>query len=246
MRRVDPDLSLFRHDPDFRADPTPSLVVDDRLVIRAAIPAHASATRAVPDEIVDRFLFDAFPASPDTPEAVPEVQASLEDVLRRGESRTTLVQRFAVPDPVREGEFHVKYWLPTYEPLCHDGRPVGVLIRADELVAPRPEVLDAVARVRETLLDRSGLDAETHRLMVDAVIWAVREYDVLEREIGHLRTALQSRATIDQAKGILMAQRRCTPEEAFEVLVRLSNDSNVRVAEVARAMVYQVESQPPA
>jgi response regulator NasT len=244
LRRVDPDLTLIRHDPEFRADPTPSLVVDDGLVIRAANPALASATRSHAEEILERFLFEAFPASPDTPEAVPEVRAVLEEVLRRGEARTTVVQRFAVPDPLRDGEFVVKYWLPTYEPLCHDGRPVGVLIRADELVAPRPEVLDAVTRVREALLDRPDIDAETRRLMVDAVIWAIREYDGLEREIGHLRTALESRATIDQAKGILMVERRCTPEEAFEHLVRLSNDSNVRVAEVARAMVYQVGTGP--
>lgn len=246
MRRVDPDLTLIRHDPDFRADPTPSLVVDDCLVIRAANPAHGPATRSVAEEILDLPLFEAFPASPDTPEAVPEVRAALEDVLRRGRPQAELLQPYAVPDRASDGEFLVKYWLPTYEPLVHGDRPVGVLIRADELVAPRPEVLDAVARVRETLLQRPGVDAETHRLMAEAFVWAMREYDSLEREIGHLRTALESRATIDQAKGILMSQRHCTADEAFETLVRLSNDSNVRVAEVARAIVYQVEAQPPA
>jgi AmiR/NasT family two-component response regulator len=35
-----------------------------------------------------------------------------------------------------------------------------------------------------------------------------------------LRTAMASRATIEQAKGIIMAQSGLSPDEAFAVLVR--------------------------
>ena len=37
-----------------------------------------------------------------------------------------------------------------------------------------------------------------------------------------LREAMRSRAVIEQAKGILMAARRCSAADAFEILVRLS------------------------
>ena len=54
-------------------------------------------------------------------------------------------------------------------------------------------------------------------------------------------TGGRERATIDQAKGIVMAERRCTPEEAFEVLRTLSQRTNVRVADVALALVYKCQ-----
>ena len=65
------------------------------------------------------------------------------------------------------------------------------------------------------------------------------ELESLRLEVTQLRYALTSRATIEQAKGIVMAERHCTPQEAFDVLVRLSQDSNVPLRDVARALVYQ-------
>ena len=58
-----------------------------------------------------------------------------------------------------------------------------------------------------------------------------------QREIVGLRQALQSRSVIDQAKGILMATHRCTADGAFDILRQLSNDTNVRLADLATAVV---------
>jgi GAF domain-containing protein len=52
-----------------------------------------------------------------------------------------------------------------------------------------------------------------------------------------MQEAMQSRAAIEQAKGILMTQRHCTPEEAFALLVKLSQDSNRKLRDVAAALV---------
>jgi AmiR/NasT family two-component response regulator len=48
---------------------------------------------------------------------------------------------------------------------------------------------------------------------------------------------MQSRAVIEQVKGILMGQRRCTTQDAFDLLVRLSQDTNRKLREVAQALV---------
>ena len=53
----------------------------------------------------------------------------------------------------------------------------------------------------------------------------------------HLQTAMHSRAVIEQAKGILMGQRRCTATDAFEILVRLSQHTNRKLRDVAEALV---------
>jgi GAF domain-containing protein len=60
----------------------------------------------------------------------------------------------------------------------------------------------------------------------------------------HMRHALDSRATIEQAKGIIMADRRCTVVEASEVLVKLSQYSGSTVADVAAALVNETAGDP--
>jgi hypothetical protein len=54
-----------------------------------------------------------------------------------------------------------------------------------------------------------------------------------------LAEALRSRAVIDQAKGLLMGTRRCTAEKAFDILVRLSQQSQRKLRDVAHALVEQ-------
>lgn len=75
-------------------------------------------------------------------------------------------------------------------------------------------------------------------------MWGLRSWGESLAEARQLREALTSRATIDQAKGVLMERQGTSPDEAFRALVKLSNESNVRLADVARALVYQVHQRP--
>ena len=53
----------------------------------------------------------------------------------------------------------------------------------------------------------------------------------------HLRKMLDSRAVIDQAKGILMAIRQITSEEAFTLLVEQSQRENIKVYDLAIRLI---------
>ena len=57
-----------------------------------------------------------------------------------------------------------------------------------------------------------------------------------------LQSAMESRAVIEQAKGVLMGQRRCTAQEAFDDLVQLSQKSNRKLRDVAQALVDETAS----
>jgi GAF domain-containing protein len=61
-----------------------------------------------------------------------------------------------------------------------------------------------------------------------------------------LRNAMRTRAVIEQAKGILMGARRCTAEEAFDILVSLSQRSNRKLRDVAQALVDEACQRPEA
>jgi GAF domain-containing protein len=53
----------------------------------------------------------------------------------------------------------------------------------------------------------------------------------------HLDTAMKTRAVIEQAKGILMSQRRCDADEAFALLAAASQRSNRKLRHVAQGIV---------
>jgi GAF domain-containing protein len=52
-----------------------------------------------------------------------------------------------------------------------------------------------------------------------------------------LRTAMQTRATIEQAKGIIMVTRHCSPDDAFNILVRASQRENTKLRDIAERLV---------
>ncbi|HVT64544.1 MAG TPA: GAF and ANTAR domain-containing protein [Mycobacteriales bacterium] len=52
--------------------------------------------------------------------------------------------------------------------------------------------------------------------------------------------AMASRADIEQAKGILMGQRHCSADEAFDLLVHLSQTTHRKLRYVARVVIAEV------
>ncbi|MFC8201588.1 ANTAR domain-containing protein [Streptomyces sp. NPDC057298] len=65
------------------------------------------------------------------------------------------------------------------------------------------------------------------------------------REAQQLRRAMTSRPTIDMARGILMTTCSCSPDDAWEILVTVSQHSNTKLHEVAEALVAATARQEP-
>ena len=61
-----------------------------------------------------------------------------------------------------------------------------------------------------------------------------------------LQQAMESRAVIEQAKGILMAVQRCSPDAAFEILVRASQNQNRKLRAIASEIVERYTSSADA
>jgi hypothetical protein len=62
---------------------------------------------------------------------------------------------------------------------------------------------------------------------------------------ARLQARLETMPVIEQAKGILMAQYRCQPDEAFELLRRASQRANIKVSDLAVQIVEQITSPEP-
>jgi GAF domain-containing protein len=77
-----------------------------------------------------------------------------------------------------------------------------------------------------------------------AVTVALRLADQVQLS-GDLRQALTSRAVIDQATGILMAQQRCDAAVAFDLLRRASQNRNIKLRDLAAEIVTAVSGRSP-
>ncbi len=73
-----------------------------------------------------------------------------------------------------------------------------------------------------------------------ATITGAQRSQRFREHIEHLERALVSRSVIDQAKGVLMAARRCTADEAFDLLVARSQRENVKLRDIAHNLLQDV------
>ncbi|MGY1680959.1 ANTAR domain-containing protein [Geodermatophilus sp. SYSU D01176] len=79
--------------------------------------------------------------------------------------------------------------------------------------------------------------AELVAAAVGGVLQSVAERESLRTLATNLEKALTSRATIDQAKGVLMARLGISADDAFARLVALSNRLNVKLRDLAQLVV---------
>lgn len=111
-------------------------------------------------------------------------------------------------------------------PMAADGRTVGAL----NLYSRRVDAFDTEALALGELL------AAHAALAVQAATAYYSSRDLAEQ----MRAAMQSRALIEQAKGVLMTQERLSAERAFELLVQRSQHSNRKLRDVAGDVVAEV------
>ena len=81
---------------------------------------------------------------------------------------------------------------------------------------------------------------ELYTTAAEAALRATQRYIRARRHTANLQQALTSRATIDQAKGIIMAVHRIPADSAFAKLVEQSQRQNVKLADLAARFVDDV------
>ncbi len=116
-------------------------------------------------------------------------------------------------------------------PLIVDGEPVGAL----NLYACRPGAFGPAETRRADRFARHASGALTLALRMAYCA-----------DLNHqLRSSMVSRAIIDQALGVIMATERCPQERAFALLRSVSQNTNVKLRDLAVTIVTSVSGQPP-
>jgi len=116
-------------------------------------------------------------------------------------------------------------------PMAAEGNLIGAL----NLYSRGVDAFDAeAASVAEIVAAHAGLASQ-----VSAAFFGHRTL------AEQLTEAMQSRAVIEQAKGVLMAVHNCSADAAFERLVRLSQNSNRKLRAVADEIVATASGAGP-
>jgi GAF domain-containing protein len=108
-------------------------------------------------------------------------------------------------------------------PLRTDRQPAGAIA----LYGPEPGVFVGAAHDVTLLVAAQG-GAAVHNAAL---------YRTCRRMLDNLHAGLESRAVIEQAKGVLHAELGVSPEEGFRLLSRYSQNTNQRVRRIAAGLV---------
>jgi GAF domain-containing protein len=113
-------------------------------------------------------------------------------------------------------------------PLPFQGSSIGALNNYSSQVAAfaTPEALQAGAEVAEALAV-AVVNADEHARVVD--------------QAHNMRLAMESRAVIEQAKGVLMAQRGVDDQQAFDMLRDASQRYNRKLRDIAAGIVQSTQ-----
>jgi hypothetical protein len=231
----------------FEATASAYSLMDPDYVILAVNPAFADLVGMSAADLVGRQAFEVFAESPSQSEQEPArvMRDSLERVKRTGQRDSMLLHRFDIPDPARPGAFLERYWSPVNNPVLDDeGRVVALLQEVHDVTEHRDDLVRLLGYLSA---DPDASDADRDQRFTEysaATMVTSSLYRSARREVEQLQEAMSSRAGIEQAKGILMGRHHCTSAEAFLRLQKMSNDTNVRLTDVAAAIVYQVTAPP--
>ncbi len=93
---------------------------------------------------------------------------------------------------------------------------------------------------RQVELDERALSrAQEFATQLAAAMESLAAYRAAAKLARDVAAAMRSRAVIEQAKGMLMAERGVNADQAFDLLRRMSQHQNVKLAELAARMVEQ-------
>jgi hypothetical protein len=128
---------------------------------------------------------------------------------------------------------------------CATGRPFALESRV-----LRPDgTMRVVALVGEPQTADDDAVTAIEGMCVDVTDGRLADDDdvvvALQAEVVQLRTAMASRACIEQAKGILMLLTSCTEQVAFELLAHMSSHTHRKVRDVATTLTESVTGGVP-
>jgi signal transduction histidine kinase len=174
MPPLDASANLSQQLSALETVPDSYIVVSPELLILTASNAYLADTLKRREDLVGRYLFDAFPDNPSAPEAhaVRNWRASLELVIATGQPHQMALQHYDVLDPERPGHFVERHWLPRNTPVFDAQGQLRYIIHSSvnvtEEVQARRAMEQAQGREHEALLEAERQRQRLSQLVLQA------------------------------------------------------------------------------
>lgn len=112
--------------------------------------------------------------------------------------------------------------------------PLPIVIFSDD---DRDDVIDEAITAGVSAYVMDGMDEHRILPIIKTARVRFKQQQSMKHEIVSLRTDLIERKLIDKAKGLIMAQRLCTEDEAYKMLRTSAMNQNIRLAELAKNII---------
>jgi len=145
------------------------------------------------------------------------------------------------PDPISlddagQADDRWEYFAHTAHHLgVHSSLSMHLPVDSEELAAS----LNLYSRRHLDLTEQQIQRALPFAEQLAATIMSVDSYKSTAKLAADMAQSMRSRAVIEQAKGIIMADNHIGQDEAFERLTPLSQQANMKLRDVARRMVEE-------
>jgi len=99
------------------------------------------------------------------------------------------------------------------------------------------DIIEAAVQVGVSAFIVDGFSAQRLQHLLNVAIARHKKFNSLKQELDKTRENLANRKLIEKAKGLIMQQRKCSEDEAYNALRRLAMDRNQKLVDVARNVI---------
>ncbi len=189
----------------FEASPNPYIILAPDLTIVGANAAYMTATNKRLDDLVGRYLFDAFPGSPESQRLLAD---SFAHVNAHKEAHAVSFMRYDVPVVAGGDTLEERYWSTQHTPILDENGAVAFILH---------HVVDVSELHRLRTQDESRQRDRVESKALDSARTLQRHNTALTGQLRRLRTLFQ------QAPGFMSIIS--APDYVFEFV----NDAYVRL-----------------
>jgi len=117
-------------------------------------------------------------------------------------------------------------------------RPVPVVMFVEE---SSDNMISDVIKCGVSAYIVDGYQRHRVRGIIDVARARFNEKQDLLKDLEDTRTALDERKLIDRAKGIVMKQKNCNEDEAYQLIRKMAMDKNTKIVDVAKQLIELVD-----
>jgi len=116
----------------------------------------------------------------------------------------------------------------------NDVYPIPVVIFSEK---GESDIIQIAVQAGVSAFIVDGLSPKRIKPILNVALARFSNYSKLRTELAKTKESLANRKIIEKAKGLIMQQRNCTEDEAYNLLRKIAMDRNQKLSDVANSLI---------